>query len=156
MMKKKTVTKKKPTIRKSSRKVSTRRRSESRVVSATCKQCGAKITYDIGNHTKEEIIEILKKQDTFSCPGHHFELGSPLRYVDIDWNSVQEQHVPTDKEWLSDMKKKGYKLISTDELREDYTVTGFSMGMCVAKRKSDGEEVVLDFTNSPSGKRYYY
>jgi hypothetical protein len=148
--------KRKAPSKKPTRKVSTRRRSESRVVSAKCKQCGAKITYDIGNHTKEEIIEILKEQDTFNCPGHHVELGSPLRYVEIDWNSVKEQHVPTDKEWLSDMKKKGYKLISTDELRGDYNVTGFSMGICVAVRKSDGEKVYLDFTQSPSGKRYYY
>jgi hypothetical protein len=156
MMKKKAIIKKKPTIRKASRKVTTRRRSESRVVTATCKKCGHTFKLDIGTNTPEQIIDILSKRDSFECPGHHVEMSSPLNYWDIDWNSVQEQHVPTDKEWLSDMKKKGYKLISTDELREDYTVTGFSMGICVAVRKSDGEKVYLDFTQSPSGKRYYY
>jgi hypothetical protein len=155
MIKKKPATKTKTTARKPSRKVSTKKRTESRVVSATCKKCGQTFKLDIGTKSKQEIVEILSKRDSFECPGHHFELSSPLNYWVIDWDSVKSQNVPTDAEWKADMRKK-YKLISSDELQRDYTVTGFSSGVCVAIRKKDGEKVYLEFTNSPSGKRYYY
>lgn len=138
------------------KRITHRKRSVSRVVTATCKKCGATVKFDIGDYTKEEVIKMLGQRNTFECHGHHVELSSPLNYLEFDWGSIAEQHVPTDAEWLAQMKRDGYNLISTDDLRENYTDVNFAMGMLLARRKSDGEKVVLDFTNSPSGKRYYY
>jgi hypothetical protein len=42
---------------------------------------------------------------------------------------------------------------TTDELSEDFTVLGFSLGICVATRKSDGQKGSLEFKHSP---RFYF
>ena len=41
----------------------------------------------------------------------------------------------------------------TSELQKDFEVTGFGYGLCVVKRKSDGQVGSLDFDHSP---RFYY
>jgi len=43
--------------------------------------------------------------------------------------------------------------MTTEEMQEQYEVLGFSFGMCVVKRKSDGAKGTLDFDHAP---RYYY
>jgi hypothetical protein len=42
---------------------------------------------------------------------------------------------------------------NTAELQEDFDVLGFSYGMCIVKRKSDGVRGTLDFDHAP---RVYY
>ena len=43
--------------------------------------------------------------------------------------------------------------MTTDEMRDQYKVMGFSLNMCVVERKSDGVKGTLDFDHSP---RVYY
>lgn len=43
--------------------------------------------------------------------------------------------------------------MTTEEMLDQYTVIGFSYGMCVVQRKSDGMKGTLDFDHEP---RYYY
>jgi hypothetical protein len=45
---------------------------------------------------------------------------------------------------------------TTDELREEFTVKGFSMCICVVERKSDGKVGSLDFTRTDDEGRCYY
>jgi hypothetical protein len=42
---------------------------------------------------------------------------------------------------------------STAQLQRDFTVEGFAMCICVARRKSDGQLGSLDFDHAP---RFYY
>ena len=42
---------------------------------------------------------------------------------------------------------------NTKELQEEFKVIGFSMGVCVVERKSDGVKGSLDFDHAP---RVYY
>ena len=62
----------------------------------------------------------------------------------------------TDKtydEQLAEQKKfleeQGRITWTTDELARDFEVLGFSMNICVVRRKSDGQKGSLDFTHSP-------
>ena len=45
------------------------------------------------------------------------------------------------------------KTWNTEEMQKEFTVTGFGLGYCVVKRKSDGVVGSLDFDHSP---RVYY
>jgi len=42
---------------------------------------------------------------------------------------------------------------TTDEMTKDYEVLGFGLGLCVVKRRSDGQRGSLDFTHMP---RFYF
>jgi len=48
---------------------------------------------------------------------------------------------------------RGEQVWTTDELRQDFEVTGFSAPFVVARRKADGVVGSLQFTHSP---RYYF
>lgn len=43
-----------------------------------------------------------------------------------------------------------------EQLLEEFDVLGFSFGLCVVKRKSDGVRGTLDFTTDPSTPRTYF
>jgi len=43
--------------------------------------------------------------------------------------------------------------MTTAEMQELYEVQGFSLGMCIVRRKSDGVLGTLDFDHAP---RFYY
>lgn len=45
------------------------------------------------------------------------------------------------------------KVWTTDEMREEFEVLGFSMGYCVVQRKSDGKRGCLAFLHAP---RFYF
>lgn len=45
-------------------------------------------------------------------------------------------------------------MLTKDEMLAQYEVLGFSYGMCVVRRKSDGVRGVLQFT--PDADRRYY
>lgn len=127
------------------------------LLNVTCKKCGMSYKMDIGNRTKEETITVLKKQKTFSCkPGHHEEISSPVNF--LTFGEIETGSAPTDDEWLSEQTKNGTVLMATDQVREKYTCTGFSAGLFVGYRNDDKtrKTVYLDYTHSPSGKRYYY
>ena len=123
----------------------------------TCKTCETEIPVDIGDSTKEEAIEKIKGWKMFTCLGKHVELCGPYpRHWNIDEWELREGSVPTDEEWLEDLKK-DREVFTTKELGEKFTVESFAMGTCVAIRKSDSEKVYLDFAHSPTkGERYYW
>ena len=45
--------------------------------------------------------------------------------------------------------------LTKDEMLDEYTVLGFSYGMCIVERKSDGVRGTLDFYEEDS-IRYYH
>lgn len=125
------------------------------LLNVTCKKCGLKYKIDIGDKTPDEVRENMKKQDNFSCPvGNHIELSSPVNY--LVFGDVEPGQALADPDWLDQKKKEGYTLMNSDEVREKFTCTGFSMGLYCGTNKKTGEKVVLDFMNSPAGVRYYY
>jgi len=126
------------------------------MLNVECKKCGTNFKLAIGEKTLEQTKETLSKMTTFDfCPGNHVELSSPLNYLIL--KDIVKGNIQTEEEWLSDMKKKGYKLISNDEIHSDYTCTGFCAGMFVGfKKDNPDKQVVLDHMRSPEGNRYYY
>jgi len=119
-----------------------------------CKKCGESFKLDIGTHTKEETIEMLKNRDTFECPGHHVELSSPVNY----WifGDVVPGNAPSEKEFLKKLKAEYPEVYKNKDLEKKYTVSGFSMGCCICRDKTTGKKAYFDFENSPAGTRFYY
>jgi hypothetical protein len=124
------------------------------LVDVTCKICDETFQFDMGDKSLEELKKILGERDSFQCPGHHFENGSPLDY--LIFGKVHEGSAPSENEWLGKMHELHSKIYTSDDLPLTFEVVGFSSGLCVAKIRATGEKVVLDFKASPSGKRYYY
>ena len=120
----------------------------------TCKKCGESFKLDIGTMTKEQTIEKLSKQNRFECPGHHVELNSPMDYWVL--GEIIEGSIQSESDWLESMKKNGRILYSNDDVRELFNCTGFSMGIFCGTDKKTKERVLLDFSTSPEGNRYYY
>jgi len=118
----------------------------------TCKKCGCTIRLDIGELTREEVIEKLSGQRTFSCPGHHVELSSPHpHYWNLDEWELVEGNAPSDEEFVADLRKQYPEVIDTEEMTRRGIITGFAFGLPLT---NDGN--VWDFCESPSGKRWYY
>jgi len=110
---------------------------------------------DIGTMTKEQFIQHLsKRKNGFECPGHHVELDSPLNYWIL--GDIIEGSIQSESDWLDSMKKNGRILYSNDDVRELFTCNGFSYGIFCGKEKSTGKDIMLDFSTSPDGNRYYY
>jgi len=120
-----------------------------------CKTCGNDFHLDIGDMTFEETHELLEKRESFHCDaGNHMELSSPVFHWVL--GKIHEGSAPTEEEWYKTMTDRHGHLISTDELREKFEVTGFAFGACMAKVKVTGQEICLDFIHSPKGERYYH
>ena len=65
------------------------------ILKGTCKKCGSVIKLDIGDRSVREVVELLKKQDTFICPGHHVELCPPYpAFWEVDTWELEEGSVP--------------------------------------------------------------
>lgn len=129
-----------------------------RMVKCTCKKCGETFKIDIDQMSREEVETWLAK-DTggFQCPGHHVELGKRSNYWTIDWNSLYEDAKPDDEKWLKKLIQNRGNIWSTNDLSLMFEVIGFATGYCIAKNKTTGKEICLDYTCAPvSGKRYYY
>ena len=125
------------------------------LMDVNCKICGNDFKMDIGEHTMEEVIAMLKKRDSFHCnAGNHMEIGSPINHW--TFGKIHDGSAPTEEEWYDKMTAQYGKLIGTDELREKFEVTGFAFGSCMARVKATGQEICLDFIHSPKGVRYYY
>ncbi len=128
-----------------------------RKVSCKCKTCGETFQIDIGNSTREEIDKWLDKSGGFQCPGRHVELGKRSHHWTIDWNSLHEDTKQSDEDWLKELMTEHGVVYENDELSAYFKVTGFTMGFCMAKDKTSGEEVCLSYAHAPeSGKRYYF
>jgi hypothetical protein len=125
------------------------------LVEVYCKKCGENFKLNIGAHTKEEVIDMLQKQETFSCPGQHVEITSPLRYWEINWDSLKEEQVPTEEEWISDFKAK-HEAYTKQEIEEKFEVVDFAFSMLHTIDKKTREDRYFDFVTSPKGKRLYY
>jgi hypothetical protein len=126
------------------------------LVSVHCKKCDETGTLDVGNFSKEEIIKMLQKRDGFQCFGSHVELGSPIDYWEIDWNSLRDGSAPTEEQFLEDLRSKYEEVLTTKEISKKYEINGFAYGGCSATNKETGEDVGFLFTHSPKGERYYY
>jgi len=124
------------------------------LIDATCKVCGSSFKLDAGEKSLDEVIKVLRARESFECPGHHFEIGSPMDFWTL--GKIHEGHAPTEEDWHADMIKRHGTLYNTDELSEMFEVTGFLSGMCMAKVRETGKEVVLNYSSSPKGVRYYY
>jgi len=118
----------------------------------SCKKCGCTIRLDIGSLTREEAIERLSAQDTFSCPGHHVELSSPHPYYwNLDEWELAEGTAPSDEEFVVNLRRRYPEVIDAEEMTRRGIITGFAFGLPLT---NDGN--VWDFCESPSGKRWYY
>jgi hypothetical protein len=45
--------------------------------------------------------------------------------------------------------------MTKDQMLEQYEVLGFAFGICVVRRRADGVEGTLDFTDDPAGRAYH-
>ena len=78
-----------------------------------CKKCRCTIRLDIGSLNREQAIETLSRQRTFSCPGHHVEL-SPAhpRYWNLDEWELVEGNAASEEEFVGELRSKypgGYR-----------------------------------------------
>ena len=118
-----------------------------------CKKCGTLIKIRQGKHSREEIIEFLKKKITFECPGHHVELCSPYPHF---WNIDEFEEVDDlpevgEGEWLEEMRKKHKEVLNCKEFYGLDVLKGFLYGLPVTT-----DDKGWNFTSSPKGSRYYY
>jgi len=123
------------------------------VLQGRCKKCGTLIRIRQDELSRKEVIERISKLESFECPGHHVEFGSP--YPDY-WNIDEFEEVPdpkptSEKEWLEKMRKTYKEVLSTEEFQKLGVLKGFSFGFPLTT-----DEKNWDFTNSPEGKRYYF
>ena len=125
-----------------------------------CKTCGEEgwIQCISDGKTVEDIQDYLRKKDGFQCHvGNHVELNSADKHWVLKPETLQIDEKPlTDETWLADLQQKVGETWSNDELTAQFEVLNFTFGLCRAKRKSTGETGYLNFSHSPSGKRYYH
>ncbi len=57
------------------------------------------------------------------------------------------------QDFRKELSDKYGEVLTTAEMQERYDVMGFSAGLCVVTRKSDGKRGSLDFTHMP---RFYH
>ena len=71
-----------------------------RSVQAKCRVCRSSVLVEVGDLSREAVLERLKK-GTFSCTsGQHEEVDPPLNYLVIDWESLADREaVPNDVAW---------------------------------------------------------
>jgi hypothetical protein len=118
----------------------------------SCKKCGCTIRLDISSLTREQAIERLSGQNTFSCPGHHVELSAPHPYYwNLDEWELVEGKTPSDEEFVADLRKRYFEVLDAEEMARRGIITGFAFGLPLT---NDGN--AWDFCESPSGKRWYY
>ncbi len=124
------------------------------LIDTTCKVCGSSFQLDAGEKSLDEVVKVLRARESFECPGHHFEIGSPMDFWVL--GKIHAGSAPTEEEWIAERTAHHGQLYTTDELDKKFEVTGFAMGMCMAKYKQTGQEVCLGYSQSPKGVRYYH
>lgn len=125
------------------------------LLNVTCKKCGESFKLDIGDKTKKETLESLRKQETFSfCPGNHIEISSPINYLLI--GDIVPGNAPSEKDFIENLRSQYSEIYENKEIEKNYEVSGFSFGCCICKNRSTGKKAYFDFKHSPKGVRYYY
>ena len=115
-----------------------------------CKKCDGVIKIEMGSLSQSQIRDKLSKLDSFSCC-NHVELTSPVpHYWDIDHFKMMDDSLPTEKEFLDDLKSKYSDVRNTAAMAP--LITGFSYGFPLTNDGNDD----WTFTHSPGGTRYYY
>jgi len=106
----------------------------------------------------EDIQKSLQKKSGFHCfIGNHVELNSADKYWILKPETLQVDKNPvTDEQWLSQLRLKVGQVWTIEELLMEFEVIEFVYGLCNVKQKSTGQMGYIDFTHSPSGKRYYF
>jgi hypothetical protein len=125
------------------------------IANVRCLKCGATGKFDVGNKvsTIEEAQALLNGAHIQSCPfGNHIEL-SDIKYTA---ESLEEGEAGTDEDALAKLESKGHVCwTDTAKLREDgVEITSFAYGFPMAN--IGGQNLNLDFTSLPSGKRVWY
>lgn len=123
---------------------------QQKLLTGQCRTCGETIKIAMDDATKEHIIEVIAKWDTFSCPGHHVELSGPYphHWALDDWVIVEGQ-VPSEEEFEAQLRADHKEVRDTEGMAG--LITSFSLGFPMT---NDGRS--WDFTVSPEGKRWYY
>ncbi len=67
--------------------------------------------------------------------------------------AINEQPARTDEEIRRSLDERHGQVWTTAQLQEQFIIVGFSMGLVVVRRKSDGTTGSLDFTHIP---RFYH
>lgn len=62
------------------------------IITGKCKKCGIRTAFDVGEVSREEGINILKKAQIGECPGFHVEIGTYNDYYNFgpDFKTVKE------------------------------------------------------------------
>jgi hypothetical protein len=68
------------------------------ILQGLCKACNWPVRIDIGTLTKQEVVELLKKMESFKCPGQHAEMSSPFPEY---WNVQAWELVEKRVSWVS-------------------------------------------------------
>lgn len=124
------------------------------VIEVYCKKCNENFTLITKGKNREQIEEILQKQNGFECTaGNHVELDNPMNYWVL--GKIIDKEVPLDLEKLQDLKNSYSEVYSTSELQEKYKVSGFSFGTCICENKSNGKKAYFDFTRIGNDRFYY-
>jgi hypothetical protein len=120
-----------------------------------CNKCDnvIKLTLDNAEITKKEAIEMVKPNlhKISECPGHHCEVNGMEGYWDVDSWELEDVEVPSDEEFLADLRAKHKEVIDTEEINKRKIVVAFSHGVPITR-----DEHLWNFTQDPSGKRWYY
>ena len=125
------------------------------ILEILCTKCQDTIRFDVGDRTREEALELIRKQN---CPGNHVELGLN-NFWDESTVVMVEGAAPTNEEVMEDLRVR-YKYVYPHEEfgkgDNPFSVEGFCYGMCIAKEKATGNKFTFDFKRLPSGGRVYY
>lgn len=118
-----------------------------------CKKCGCIIQILQKGFSRKQVIEKIKRWETFECPGHHVELSSPYpNYWCLDeFEELPDPQVSTEQEWLKQMREKYKEVLDAEEFYRRGVLKEFCFGFPVTT-----DRINWDFTQSPSGKRYYF
>jgi len=118
-----------------------------------CKKCGTLVKIRQGKHSREEVIELLKKKQGFECPGHHVELCSAYpHFWNVDeWEEVEDPPEENEEDWLKDMREKYEEVLHYEEFNKLDVCQSFLHGLPITT-----DDKNWNFTNSPRGERYYY
>ena len=132
-------------------------------VKAKCKTCGEEGFLNLGDAitTMDEAKQFLANYKGSQCPfRNHFEI-SGVKFELVSEATLEELQemgvVTTDEAFIAKLKANGDDVFTTDELYTlDLKVDGFGGGAMIGHIESTGEKVVLEFTQTPSGKRVYF
>ena len=134
-------------------RIKSNERKEKIMLEGRCEKCNCTIRIRQGNLSRQEVIERLKKMETFEYPGHHVEFGSPYPgFWNVDeFEELKDPPEVSEKEWLAQMRKRYKEVLGCEKFYKLGILKGFAFGFPVTT-----DDKNWDFTNSPSGKRYYF